>query len=141
MLDGRLLYVADSLNNRIRRINLDTGIVDCIAGGSSQAGYTGDGGPALQATFNFPMDIELGPDGRLYVADRYNYAVRAIDLVTGIVETVAGGAKCDTSAERCAERAPARQIKLNEPYGIAFDPAGNLYIADTHNSRILKVAR
>jgi sugar lactone lactonase YvrE len=141
VLDGRLLYVADSLNNRIRRINLDTGIVDCIAGGSAQAGYSGDGGPALQATFNFPMDIELGPDGRLYVADRYNYAVRAIDLVTGIVETVAGGAKCDTAAESCADRAPARQIKLNEPYGIAFDAAGNLYIADTHNSRILRVAR
>lgn len=141
VLDGRTLYVADSLNNRIRRIDLDTGIVDCIAGASSQAGYSGDGGPALQATFNFPSDIEMGPDGRLYVADRYNYAVRAIDLVTGIVDTVAGGAKCDTAAESCADRGPARQIKLNEPYGIAFDPAGNLYVADTHNSRIFKVAR
>jgi sugar lactone lactonase YvrE len=144
VLDGRTLYVADSANNRIRRINLDTGIVDCIAGASSQAGYSGDGGPALQATFNFPSDIELGPDGRLYVADRANHAVRAIDLGTGIVETVVGdGTKCDTasSTDKCPDHAPARQMRLNEPYGIAFDADGNLYVADTHNNRVLKVAR
>src|SRR5689334_11719404 len=142
VLDGRLLYVADSLNNRIRRINLDTGIVDCIAGASAAAGYTGDGGPALEATFNFPMDIELGPDHRLYVADRYNHVVRAIDLSTGIVDTVAGsGQKCDTARQDCATHAPAREISFNEPYGIAFDAAGNLYVADTHNSRIMKVTR
>jgi sugar lactone lactonase YvrE len=142
VLIGRMLYVADSLNNRIRRIDLDTGRVDCIAGNSAQPGYTGDGGPALQATFNFPMDIELGPDGRLYVADRYNYAVRAIDLTTGIVETVAGtGVKCDTANGTCADGRPAREVQLNELYGIAFDAPGNLYIADTHNHRILKVTR
>jgi len=142
VLDGRLLYVADSLNNRIRRINLDTGIVDCIAGRSAQPGYSGDGGPALDAEFNFPSDIELGPDGRLYVADRYNYAVLAIDLTTGIVETVAGnGTKCDTSSQSCADHRPAREVQFNEPYGIGFDAAGNLYVADTHNSRIVKVTR
>jgi DNA-binding beta-propeller fold protein YncE len=142
LLSGRLMYVADSLNNRIRRINLDTGIVDCIAGASAQAGYSGDGGPALQATFNFPMDLELGPDGRLYVADRYNHAVRAIDLTTGIVETVAGnGTKCDTTTDSCGDHRPARDTAFNEPYGIAFDAPGNLYIADTNNSRIVKVTR
>ena len=140
VLDGRVLYVADSLNNRIRRINLDTGVVDCIAG-TAQAGYSGDGGPALDATFNFPMDIELGPDGRLYVADRYNHAVRAIDLTTGIVETVAGGTKCDTSSGTCTGHGAPRDLQLNEPYGIAFDATGNLYIADTHNHRILRVNR
>lgn len=141
VLDGRLLYVADSLNNRIRRINLDTGIVDCIAG-TSQAGYSGDGGQALNATFNFPTDIELGPDGRLYIADRYNHVIRAIDLASGLVETVAGaGTRCDTTSETCADRRPAREVQLNEPYGIAFDAAGNMYIADTHNHRILKVTR
>jgi sugar lactone lactonase YvrE len=142
VLSGRLLYVADSLNNRIRRINLDTGIVDCIAGAQAQAGYSGDGGPALQATFNFPMDMELGPDGRLYIADRYNYAIRAIDLTTGIIETVAGtGTKCDVSSGSCGDGRPAREVQLNEAYGIAFDAPGNLYIADTHNNRILKVTR
>lgn len=141
VLDGRLLYVADSLNNRIRRINLDTGVVDCIAG-TGAAGYSGDGGQALSATFNFPMDIELGPDGRLYVADRYNHAIRAIDLASGLIETVAGaGTRCDMTSETCADRRPAKEVQLNEPYGIAFDAAGDMYIADTHNHRILKVTR
>ncbi|MBA3819038.1 MAG: hypothetical protein H0X17_09115 [Deltaproteobacteria bacterium] len=140
VLSGRVMYVADSLNNRIRRIDLDTGLVDCIAG-QAQPGYSGDGGQALQAQFDFPMDIELGPDGRLYVADRNNHAVRAIDLTTGIIETVVGdGTRCDASRESCADR-PARETRLNEPYGIAFDNAGSLYIADSHNHRILKVAR
>ena len=141
VLAGRTLYVADSLNHRIRRIDLDTGIVDCIAG-TGAPGHTGDGGPALAATFNFPSDMELGPDGRLYIADRYNHAVRAIDLGTGIVETVAGtGQKCDTANEVCIDHVSAREVAFNEPYGLALDAAGSLYVADTHNSRIVKVAR
>ena len=143
VLDGRLLYVADSLNNRIRRINLDTGIIDCIAGQSSKAGYSGDGGSALAATFNFPSDIELGPDGKLYVADRGNHAIRAIDLAAGTVDTVMGdGTMCDTAraGSNCADSGPARALRLNEPYGIGFDAAGALYVADTHNNRVLKVA-
>jgi len=142
VLDGRTLYVADSLNHRIRRINLDTGLVDCVANNSAQPGYAGDGGYALEATFYFPSDMELGPDGRLYVADRYNHVVRAIDLVTGLVDTVAGsGKKCDTATGACADHGAAREMEFNEPYGIAFDPAGNLYVADTHNNRIVKVTR
>ena len=141
VLDNRTLYVADSLNNRIRRINLDTNIIDCIAG-KLAPGYSGDGGHALEAQFNFPSDMELGPDGRLYIADRMNHVVRAIDLTTGIVETVVGtGSACDTSRTDCPDRLPAREIGLNEPYGLAFDAAGNLYVADTHNHRILKVTR
>jgi hypothetical protein len=136
---GRILYVADTVGNRIRRIDLDSGLIDCIAG-TSDAGFTGDGGPALDATFNAPTDIELGPDGRLYVADRRNHAVRAIDLATGTVDTVVGtGAECDTFDEACEERAPARELRLNQPYGIAFDRRGTLYVADTHNQRVISV--
>jgi sugar lactone lactonase YvrE len=141
VLDGALLYLADSLNNRIRRIHLDTGIIDCIAG-TGELGYSGDGGQALTATFNFPSDIEKGPDGRLYVADRGNHVIRAIDLLTGVVETVAGnGLKCDVDVESCSANALATEISLNEPYGIGFDAAGDLYVADTHNNRILRVVR
>jgi sugar lactone lactonase YvrE len=140
VLDGRTLYVADSLNNRIRRIDLDTGVVDCIAG-KTQPGYSGDGGPALDAQFFFPSDMERGPDGRLYIADRYNNAVRALDLTTGIVETVAGGHRCESEQHQCPTRAAALDMGFNEPYGIEFDAAGNLYVADTHNSRIVRIAR
>ena len=142
VISGNLIYVADSLNNRIRRINLDTGIIDCIAGESAQAGYSGDGGPALDAEFNFPVDMALGPDGRLYVVERYNAVVRAIDLNTGIIETVVGnGETCDNTKTACPDRGPALSMELNEPQGITFDAAGNLYIADTYNSRIMKVVR
>jgi sugar lactone lactonase YvrE len=141
VLKDRLLYVADSLNNRIRRIDLDTGIVDCVAG-KLEPGYSGDGGPALDAQLAYPMDMELGPDGRLYVAERDNHVIRAIDLASGIVETVAGtGTKCDTAQGPCADGLPAREMQLHSPYGIAFDAAGNMYIADTDNHRIVKVAR
>ena len=141
VLDGRTLYVADTGNHRIRRINLDTGIVEPFAG-TGTPGYDGDGGPASTATFNFPMDMEKGPDGRLYVADRYNHVIRAIDLTTGLVDTVVGsGGSCDTTARTCPAMAKARDIELNEPYGLAFDHHGDMYVADTHNHRILKVAQ
>jgi DNA-binding beta-propeller fold protein YncE len=117
------LYIADSVNNRIRQIDLETGIISCIAGLSGALGYYGDGGRALDARFNFPQDLEIGPDGRLYIADRYNHAIRAIDLTTGIIDNV------------------ARDIGLDEPYGIAFDAKGDLYIADTNNHRIVKYVR
>lgn len=143
VLSGRTMYVADTLNHRIRRINLDTGIIDCIAGDETgRPGYSGDGGPALKAQMNFPIDMEMGPDGRLYVVERYNHVVRAIDLTTGTIETVAGtGSKCDVLSGGCKTEAPARQVGFNEPYGIAFDAAGHLYVADTHNNRVVKVTR
>lgn len=138
-LHGSHLYVADSLNNRIRRIDLVSGMIECVAGCGAGPGYTGDGGPAMNAQFDFPMDLELGPDGRLYVADRYNHAIRAIDLETGLIETVIGNGRCSTRTESCPDRATTDTAGLNEPYGIAFDLEGALYVSDTHNSRILKV--
>ena len=141
VLSGRVLYVADSMNHRIRRIDLDTGIIDCIAG-TGEAGYSGDGGSALAATFSYPQDIELGPDGRLFVADRDNHVIRAIDLASGTIETVVGtGARCDTRDDSCGGDLPPRETPLNEPYGIGFDIAGNLYVADTNNHRVLKLSR
>ncbi len=145
---GDELFIANSANNSIRRIKQSTGIIDCVAGcnagAPTAAGYSGDGGSALTATFNFPIDIEFGPDGRLYVADRNNNAIRAIDLENDRVETVAGnGQPCaiGTVCTEAQEGLPALELQLNEPYGVSFDAAGNLYIADTLNSRIVRVAR
>ena len=136
------LYIADSNNYRIRRINLETNIIDCIGGASATAGYSGDGGPALNAQFAWPLGTRIGPDGRLYIADRDNHAVRAIDLTSGIVTTVIGdGSSCDTSATKCPDRAPALEMELNQPYGLGFDGDGNLYVADTFNNRIIKVMK
>jgi len=143
LLRDGVLYVADTLNHCIRAIDLETGVVESIAG-TGEAGYSGDGNDALSAQFNQPLDIEFGPDGLLYIADRFNNAIRALDLESGIVETVAGnGQPCDRviNCLEEEENLPAREVQFSEPYGIAFDEAGDLYVADTLNSRIVKIAR
>jgi len=142
-MDANYLYLADSGNNRIRRIDRATGVIDCI-GGNGVAGYSGDGGPAIRASMYKPIDMELGPDGRLYFTDSYNFVIRAIDLTTGVIEHVAGTGETCAAGEVCLEASeglPADQVVLNKPYGIAFDAAGDLYIADTWNSRIVRIAR
>lgn len=141
-VDDASLYVADAANHRIRRIDRASGMIETIAGSGAGA-YAGDGGPALDAALYYPTDLELGPDGRLYVADTGNSRVRAIDLQRGIIEHVAGtGAPCpppDICVE-AAEGLPAAEVVLNQPYGVGFDAAGALYVADTYNSRIVRIA-
>jgi sugar lactone lactonase YvrE len=138
---GRELYIADSMAHRIRMLDLDSGIINAVAG-TGTAGYSGDGGQAMDAEFHEPFDMEFGPDGRLYVVDAKNNAVRAIDLDSGIVETVAGnGQQCD-DVIYCYEEMDeplATEVQLLQPWGVEFDPAGDMYIADTNNQRIVKV--
>jgi len=134
-----VLYFADTLANRIRVINLasDPPTIDAFAG-TGETGLNGDGGPAQAATLYHPRDLEIGPDGDLYVADTDNSVIRAIDLDGGTIRTVAGTGELGLD-ER--EGVPATEMPFTRPFGIEFDPAGNLYISDTINSRIVKVAR
>ena len=81
---------------------------------------------------HLPEDLEFGTDGKLYVADTGNSVVRRIDLGTGTIERVAGTGKAGYSGDY----GPPLQAQLDSPYGLAFDAAGNLYIADTLNNRI-----
>jgi streptogramin lyase len=134
--DGEL-YVADTLSHRLRVIDLASGRIDAFAG-TGEVGYSGDDGPALDATFNAPRGLAFGPDGSLYVADTNNHAIRAIDLATGIVRTVVGTGEGGRDEE---DGRPAAETRLNRPFGLAFDTDGNLYVMDTLNSRILKVTR
>jgi hypothetical protein len=136
-LDGNLLYYADTLSNRIRVIDLDTMQIDAFAG-TGEEGYSGDGGAALEARFNHPRDIEIGPEGDLYVADTDNSVIRAINRQDGTVRTVAGTGELGLDTE---DAKLATETLLKRPFGIEFDPDGNLYISDTINSRIVKVAR
>ena len=129
---GRL-YIADSINRRIRRVDFNANTIETIAG--SDSGFAGDGGPAVNAKLAYPFDLEFGPDGRLYVADQQNHRVRAIDLTTGIINTVAGNGTPGFSGDG----GPALDASLNLPSGIAFDTTGHLYIADTYNNRIRRV--
>jgi hypothetical protein len=136
-LDGQgRLYLADTYNDRIRRVDFASNLVTTVAGNGTR-GFGGDGGPATAAALARPRDVELGPDGRLYVADTDNHRVRAIDLQTGIIETVAGSGDPGFSGDG----GPAAQAALHRPFGIAFDAQGDLYVADTFNNRIRKVVR
>jgi sugar lactone lactonase YvrE len=135
------LYFADTLNHRIRRVeffssDFKQGIVTTIAG-IGLAGDSGDGGPSTDAEINFPEDIELGPDGNLYFADTNNHRIRMINLTTGIISAVAGTGTKGYSGDG----GPALNAQLDRPFGLGFDLNGDLYIADTFNSRIRKVKR
>lgn len=143
VLTEQYLYIADTQNNRIRRVDRRTGIIDCIAGDGTAAS-TGDGGLALDASFNKPVDLELGPDGRLWVVESAGFTIRAIDLSTGIVESMVGTGEPCSGVSTCLEAAeglPRTQVRLNKPGGIAFDHEGNLFIADQYNNRIVRIAR
>jgi len=131
------LYISDTEADVIRVIDLATGMIDRFAG-TGEGGDGGDGGPALEAKLNAPRDLEIGPDGDLYFADTDNGRVRAIDLETNEIRTVVGTGELGLDAE---EGLPATETHLRRPFGVAFDPDGNLYVMDTLNSRIVKVAK
>lgn len=124
------LYIADTMNHRIRRVDAQTGIITTVAG-TGQARFSGDGGPADCAALNEPAALAVGAQGQLYIADQSNNRVRAVDLKTGLIRTVAGTG----SAAYDGDGRAASESSLAGPGGLAV-AAGMLYIADTFNSRI-----
>ncbi len=131
-----VLYISDTEADVIRAMDLADGTIAAFAG-TGKGGDSGDDGPALTAQLNGPRDLEIGPDGDLYFADTDNAKVRAIDLEAGIIRTVVGTGELGIDEE---EGKLATETRLRRPFGIAFDPDGNLYVMDTLNSRIVKVA-
>ncbi len=103
--------------------------------GTGKPGYTGDGGPANEATCYEPFGVVIGPDGALYVCETLNHVIRRIDLKTNIVTTVAGSGKKGYSGDG----GPALEAKLNEPYEIRFDKAGNMFFVERLNHTVRKV--
>jgi sugar lactone lactonase YvrE len=134
---GNRLFVSDTLNHRIRVIDLSTGIIDTLAGNGT-AEFSGDGADAKAAGLNHPRDLEVGPDGNLYVADTDNHRIRMIDLKSRQISTVAGSGELGLDEK---EGLKATQTKLRRPFGLGFDAQGALYVCDTLNSRILRVTR
>jgi sugar lactone lactonase YvrE len=126
------LYFADTFNHRIRRVDGRTGIITTIAGNGS-AGYSGDGGPALEAALNEPYGVVVDRAGNVYTADRKNACVRRIDAATGVITTFAGTGAPGYSGDG----GPAARAQLAEPNGLAFDPAERrLCIADVADHRV-----
>lgn len=126
------LYVSDYLVNRVRKVDA-SGIITTIAGNGNSA-YAGDGGPATNASLYNPQGLALDTAGNLYVADYGEHRVRKVDT-NGIITTVAG-----TGANAYGgDGGAATNASLSYPWGVAFDASGNLYIADTGNTRVRKV--
>ncbi len=129
------VYIADTLNNRIRKVEAETGNITTIAG-NGKIEFAGDGGPAIKAGLAFPSGIAVGSDGTLYFADSGNRAVRKI-TPTGIILTVAGQAGRTGFS---GDGSPATHATLDFPIGVAVDATGTLYIADSGSQRIRKVS-
>ena len=127
------LYIADSLNHRIRKVDA-AGLISTVAG-SGTPGFGGDSGPARQAQFALPSSVAADSLGNLYIADTFNHRIRRVDAATGIVDTVTGNGTSGFGGDD----GPALQAQLDRPYGVALDSSGNLYIADSFNHRIRKV--
>lgn len=117
---GRI-YIADTFNHRIRRVELD-GTITTVAG-TGLSGFSGDGGPATAAELFEPDGVALDPQGRVYIADTVNNRIRMVDA-TGVITTVAGTGAASV---------------LDHPHGVAIDPQGRIVIADTYNHRIRRV--
>jgi sugar lactone lactonase YvrE len=124
------MFLCEREGNRIRRVDAKSGVIETIAG-TGQKGYTGDGGPAVQATFNGPKWVHVGADGHLYVVDTENHCVRQINLQTGMIVTAAGG-----HAGPDGDGGPANKAGMGRPHGCWVDGEGNLYTGDTNNHRI-----
>ncbi len=134
VLDGRGgLLIADSGNDRVKRLDLASGVITLVAG-TGDAGGAGDGGPATEAQLVEPRTLAVGPDGSIYIAEPKAHRVRRVDP-QGIVSTFAGTGRAGFSGEG----GPAARAALNFPRGVGTDAAGNVYIADSLNQRIRRV--
>lgn len=130
--DGAFYY-CEYTGQRIRRIGKD-GVITTIAG-TGAVGFSGDGGPALQATFNKPHELRFDAAGDLYIVDMVNHAVRKIDMKSGILTTIAGTGQPGYSGDG----GPAVKAQFKQPHSIQFGPEGDLYVCDIGNHVIRRI--
>jgi sugar lactone lactonase YvrE len=144
------LFISDGNNERVRRVDAATQVINTYAGNGYQSyccggGYGGDGGPATSAELNSPYGLAVDQAGNLFIADANNHRIRRVDAVTNVITTVAGNGYRDPSNPYGStggfggDGGPATSAELNEPIGVALDSTGNLLIADYGNNRIRRV--
>jgi len=126
------IYIADTNNNRIRKIDT-SGIISTFAG-TGTAGFSGDGGSAAAAKLNNPFGVSVDRSGNVLIVDCGNHLIRKVNT-SGIISTIAGTGTAGFSGDG----GPATAAQLNTPSQIAFDSPGNIYIADAYNSSVRKI--
>lgn len=130
------IYISDSTNNRVRKVDAATGVITTLAGNGIRD-FSGDGGPATKASLAFPMGLAVDREGNLFIADARNHRIRRVDAKTGIITTVAGQGIRGLGGDN----GPALSALMAYPTAVAVDEEGNLYIADSENGGIRRVDR
>ena len=128
------LYFADTGNHAVRMFSV-AGVVTTVAGSGVQ-GFSGDNGPATAAELDSPGGLALDAAGDLYIADSHNQRVREVAGATGTITTIVGAGAAGFSGDG----GPAKAALLDLPTALALDAAGNLYVADTDNHRVRRIA-
>ena len=139
------LYIADTLDNRVRVVSSTTGLISTVIGTggtcSSTAGGCGDGSAAMQATINKPRALAFDPANNLYLAEETGQRIRQMNATTGVISTVAGtGTACSPATAACGDGGQAVNAYLAQPTGLVFDSAGNMYIGDQFDNRVREVS-
>ena len=159
------IYIVDPGNSRVRMVSASSGKITTLAGGGDNGGTPkcepntaacGDGGPANNALLNLPNGIAFDSQGNVYIADSFDNRIRVVNMQStaitvfnvlvqpGAIATVAGSVgvssnQCPNPTTACGDNGPALSALLNFPEGVAFDNAGNMYIADTRDNRVRMV--
>jgi NHL repeat len=128
------LYICDGRNHTVRRISKGSGIIMTVAG-SGRQGYSGDGGPATEATLNNLYSLQVDTNGDIYIVDRLNAAIRKVAAATGVITTVAGTGQPGYSGDG----GPGVSAQLREPNDCFLDGKGGLLIADIQDQRIRRL--
>jgi sugar lactone lactonase YvrE len=139
------LFIADYENSRVRMVTIATGLVTTVAGSSAcatgapllngsvcQGGFSGDDGPARNATLNHVQSVALDHSGNLYIADTLNHRIRWVDASSGSIYTIAGNGENGFSGDE----GPALTAEISFPVSVAIDQSGRVYFADENNNRI-----
>lgn len=132
--DDGAVYLCDTMNHAVRRVDGRTGNITTIAGTGAK-GNSGDGGPATQARLNEPYEVRLDRAGNIFFVEMRNHLVRRVDAKTGHIRAIAGTGKPGFSGDG----GPATEARLKNPHSIQFGPSGDLFICDIGNHRIRRV--
>ena len=127
------IYIADTSNHRIRKVDAGSGIITTVAGSGPRPWYGGDGGPATVAVLAHPHDVAADRDANIFIADTGNNRIRRVDALTGVITTVAGG------GANVHQGGPATDTYVPTPTAVVVDGAANIFITDVVADRILRV--